>query len=164
MLKTIYITVTMLLSYSNCSNRTDKQEVNCGIIDNVIKYLNENEKEFKNKSVAVFDTTDALPFTNFRQEIQLHYPSIGSQIIDSLDHNAKPQKIDCKSKEGNSKIEVIFSNIYKNLIICEWFYAEGSSTQNINDMRRFKEAKNYLFELGADYKIKQVFIKTVQYE
>lgn len=165
MLKTIYIVIAMSLSSGNCSNKMPTQQINCSMVNSVIKYLKENETEFKNKNIAVFDTTDALPFANFKQEIELHYPNIAPQIIDSLDHNTASQKIDCDSKENDPKIEVVFSNVYKNLIICEWFYIDRSKNQNdINDMRRFKEAKNYLFELGEDNKIKQVFKKTIQYE
>lgn len=157
--------IAISLSSGICSNKLSTRQPSCNLISSVIKYLKETEKEIKGKEIAIFDTTDALSFASFREEIQLHYPDITSQVMDSLEHNVIPQKIDCDSKENNPKIEVVFSNIYKNIILCEWFYVDNSKSKNdINDMRRFKEAKSYLIEFGKEYEIKKVYTKTVQYE
>ena len=165
MVKIIYGVTLMMLSFSNCSSKQSLRQFNCDVVNNIIQYLKENEKEIMGNNIAVFNTTDALSFSYFRQEIQLHYPNVTLPIIDSLDHKATSQRIDCDNKSNNPKIELVFSNPYKNLVLCEWFYIDKSRNSNdINAMRRFKEAKNYLFELGEEGNIRRAFTKTIQYE
>lgn len=166
MLKTNYILIAILFStFLNCSSsRVYSQEIDCRVISSIIDYLKENEQGFKNKSISVFDSTDALPFANFSQVIGLHYSKISAQVLDSIDHKSLQRKLRCLNNEDNPKFEIVFSNKYENLIVCEWFYTDNNKAKNINELRRFKEAKNHLFEIDDNYKVKQVFVNTVQYE
>ena len=162
---TIQIAVALALSLANCSSKIAKQQFDCTVVDNVVEYLSHTEMDFKGNRVAVFNRTDALPFSSFKQEIQANYPQISIQTVDSLDSINSYQKISCNYKKEDPGIELVFSNSYKSLIVCEWFYIDRLKKPiDINDMRRFNEAKICLIELGKDSQIKRVFKKTMQYE